>query len=497
MARVKEITTMCKAGQVQEAYELAKADLELYPTDSWVQREVAWALYYLMKGDADTGNFQSLIMHLDELKALHLLSIPADNMIFEQVLFKIAGLIKHHLAPTDVDTPAKLSTIFSKLKDYTFEPSRGYSFLLQSVIKCGNWAELADFIDWWDLSNLSQEDYSPYKMENGKQIMSLAERSFIAQSKALLLQKDLGRIEEFLPKLDDLMNDHPEMTYPGYFYGKLLLSLGSTPEEALKVIIPFARKKATEFWVWQLLSDVFTSEPEKQMACLLRATHCHTQESFLGKVRVKLATLYIQRNMLDYAKFQIDKVTQCYLLHGWHVPKEIDCWTNQPWINSMPPNGRDPINYQDITNDILCEGTEEAIAIVTFVDQKTQKAYMIYGQEKRMTQKLRIKVGPGSVLKINYITDGDRHPKVLNACKASFPPNLSYAKVIDGKIKKREEWAFAFIHYDNKKCFVPPRVVSKYGVVDDQEVKCLIVYDYDKGKESWNWVCLSINIKNA
>lgn len=487
---------MCKAGQVQEAYELAKADLELCPTDPWVHREMAWALNYQMKGDADTGNYQSLIAHIDELKALDLLSIPADNIVYENVLFKIAGLIKHHVAPTDVDTPAKLSTIFSKLRDYTFEPSKGYSFLLQSVIKCGSWAEMADFIDWWNLGNLTQEDYTPFKTENGRQLMSVAERAFIAQSKALLLLKDLGRIEEFLPKLDDLMNAHPEMTYPGYFYGKLLLSLGSTPEEALKVIIPFARKKATEFWVWQLLSDVFTSEPDKQLACLLRAVHCRTQENFLGKVRIKLATLYIQRNMLDHAKFQIDKVTQCYLSQGWHVPYEVDCWIHQSWINSVTPIGSDSIDYQGITNDILCEGTEEAIAIVTSVDQKTQKVYMIYGQEKKMSQRLRLKVGPGTVLKINYIIDGDGRPKVLYAGKAQFPTDLSYAKVVDGKIKKRDEWSFAFMHYDNKKCFVPPKVVSKYEVVDGQEVKCLIVYDYDKTKETWRWVCLSINNKS-
>ena len=89
MATIKEITSMCKAGQVQEAYELAKADLELYPTDPWVHREMAWALNYLMKGDADTGNYQGLIAHIDELKTLDLLSIPEDNILFENVLFKI------------------------------------------------------------------------------------------------------------------------------------------------------------------------------------------------------------------------------------------------------------------------------------------------------------------------------------------------------------------------------------------------------------------------
>lgn len=495
MATIKEITTMCKAGQIQEAYELAKTDLEQFPTALWVHREMAWALNYQMKNDADIGNYQSMITHIDELKALNLLSIPADNILFDNVLFKIAGLIYHHVVPTDVNTPAKLSTIFSKLKDYTFSPSKAYSFLLQSVIKCGSWTETADFIDWWNLSNLTQEDYKPYKAANGKQIMSVAERAFIAYSKALLLLKDLGRIEKFLPKLDNLMNTHPEMTYPGYFYGKLLLSLGSTPEEALKVIIPFARKKATEFWVWQLLSEVFTNEPDKQLACLLRAVHCHTQESFLGKVRIKLASLYIQRNMLDYAKFQIDKVTQCYLSQGWHVPYEIDCWIHQPWINLVTPNSSDPIDYLSITNDILCEGTKEAIAIVTFADQKTQKAYMIYGQEKRMSQKLRLKVGEGTVLKINYIIDSNGHPKILNANKAKVPTDLSYAKFIDGKIKKREEWDFAFVHYDNKKCFVPSKVVRKYRVVDGQDVNCLIVCDYNKGKKTWNWVCLSMKSK--
>lgn len=33
MANVRDITTMCKEGQVQEAYNLAKADLAAIPTD--------------------------------------------------------------------------------------------------------------------------------------------------------------------------------------------------------------------------------------------------------------------------------------------------------------------------------------------------------------------------------------------------------------------------------------------------------------------------------
>lgn len=493
MAKLREIIDLCKAGQIQEAYQLAKADLDAVPTDPWNHRKLAWVLNYLMKEDAETGNYLDLIAHLDELKTLDQLSIPQDNILFDNILFKIGSFVNKHAAPTDIDTPAKLSTFFLKLRDYSFEPSKGYSFLLQSFIKCSGWQEMADFLDWWNLDNLTVEDYTPFKMNNGKTIMSLAERAFIAKSKALLRLNDLGRIEEFLPEMDTLMEKHPEMTYPGYFYGKLLLSLGSNADEALKVIVPFARKKATEFWVWQLLSDVFVNEPDKQLACLLRAVHCHTQESFLGKVRIKLAQFYIQQNRQDLAKYQIDKITQCYLSQGWHLPGEVDRWVHEPWINNVVSSNQDPVNYQAITDAILCEGSEEAIAIVTHVDQNTHRATLIYGMKKRMTQKLRIKIAPGAVLKINYILDSGGNPRVLSAGKTQFSSNLDFAKVVDGLVMKRDEWAFAFLHYNNEKAFISPNTLKKYNVSDGELVKALVVFDFNPKKDKWDWTCVSIN----
>lgn len=298
MANVKDVTTMCKAGQVQAAYDLAKTDLTAMPSDVWNQRAVAWALYYMIKADSEIGDYAKLLEHIDELKSLDQLTIAHDSMIFDNVQFQIANFVKNHVFLTDIEASSKLSTLFSKLKDYEFKPSFGHSFLLQAILKFENWHEMSDFFDWWNLDNLTTKDYEPYINPKGQKMMTLAERAFIANSKALLRLNDLGRIEEFLPKLDNLMNNHKEMMCPGYFYGKLLLALGSNSDEALKVIIPFARKKATEFWVWQLLSDVFTDDEHKQLACLLRAVHCRTQETFLGKVHIKLANLYIKRGLL-------------------------------------------------------------------------------------------------------------------------------------------------------------------------------------------------------
>ena len=492
MANVKDITTMCKAGQVQQAYELAKADLAAMPTDVWTQRAVGWALYYMIKSDSETGDYARLLEHIDELKSLDQLTIANDSMIFDNVQFQIANFIKNRIHLTDIEASSKLSVLFSKLKDYEFKPSRGHSFLLQTILKFENWPEIADFFDWWNLDNLTQEDYTPYINQKGQKMMTLAERAFIANSKALLRLNDLGRIEEFLPKLDNLMNNHKEMMYPGYFYGKLLLALGSNGDEALKVIIPFARKKATEFWVWHLLSDIFTNEEEKQLACLLRAVHCRTQETFLGKVHIKLATLYIKRGLLNSARFHIDVVTRCYASQGWRLPNEIDCWIHQPWINSTTPDHKDPIDYMSITDAILCDGAEESIAVVTYVEQNTHNSFIIYGKEKRTVQKFRFKVNVGKTLRLHYITDSEGRMKVLSSMSVHLPSDLDYAKCVEGKIEKRDDKEFAFLKSGSVKCFVSSNIVRKYDLKNGDKVKSLIVYDYNKKKEAWNWVCVNI-----
>ena len=459
-----------------------------------IQQQAGWALYYLIKADADAGKYDALVTHLNKLKSLDQLTMEQDSMIFDNMLFAVCKYIKNNVFLNDPSSPSRLSEIFNQLKDYQFNPSRGYSYLLQNHLKFVDfWNEIADFFEWWNLDNLTQEDYTPFENQKGQKMMTLAERAFIANSKALLKLKDLGRIEEFLPKLDTLMSIHPEMTYPGYFYGKLLLSLGDNEEEALKVVIPFARKKSTEFWVWQLLSDVFAHDQEKQLACLLRAVDCKTKETFLGKVRIKLADYYVRNQQYDKARFHIDKVTRCYVEQGWKLPNEINYWMHEPWLNTTIPNGDTGMDYKAITDAILCEGTEEAIAIVTYFDQQSKRVSMIYGWQKRLSQKLRIKVGPGAVLKINYILEADGKPKVLNAVKGTFSNNLQFAKVVQGTISKRDDKLFAFLKTGTQDYFISPATVQKYHITNGDVVKALAVYDFDRKKETWNWICISIN----
>lgn len=532
---------MCKAGNIQAAYDLAKADKASMPTYPWIEEEIGWVLYYMIKADrasnnfeklgehkdefyslkllapanykflhtlvqreigwfvyyqikddSEAGNYHDLITHLDGLKQLDLLDVNNDHMIFDNVQLQVANFVKHHILLTDMGAHAKLSAFFLRLRDYKFNPSVGHAFLLQTFIKFENWPEMADFFDWWNLDNLSAQDYTPFINQKGQKMMTLAERAFISNAKALLKLNDRARIKGFLPKLDKLINDHGEMMYPGYFYGKLLLALGSNLDEALKVIIPFARKKMTEFWVWQLLSDVFIDDEEKQLTCLLRAVHCRTQESFLGKVRVKLAACYIKRQQLNAARYHIDAVLRCYTSQGWRIPYAVEEWTHQPWFHASTPDGSDPVDYMSVTDAILCEGAEECTAVVTYVNQTSHKVFLIYGYKKRMAQRLRLKVRVGMILKLLYVTEQDGNIKVLSAAEAQLPDNLNYAQCVDGTIDKREDREFAFLKAGPIRCFVAPDVVKKHNLRRGDSVKGLLAYDYDKKKDAWNWVCVTL-----
>ena len=264
MATVKELTTMCKAGHITEAYELALSDFSSNSTNIWFQRGMGWTLYYFIKADVEEKKTIDMFAKLDEFSKLNLLTMQADSLVFNNILWKLAEFVKV-LPKENVEC---LDYIFSFVKGYTFTPFNGYSYFLKVCLHFDSWDKLVQFFEWWNLDNLLPEDFKEFKTDSGKKIMSLAEQVYIAYSKALLRLNDKQKIQEFVPKLEKLMESHPEMMYPGYFCGKLMLALETDKNEALKIVMPFIRKKKNEFWAWQLVSDIYQFDQQMQLACL-------------------------------------------------------------------------------------------------------------------------------------------------------------------------------------------------------------------------------------
>ena len=113
MATVKEITSMCRAGQIQEAYDIAISDLEAGPNNAWAQREVAWAIYYKMKGYAENGNYDQLMEHLDKLQSLNMLTVEDDSIIFENIVRAYGGYFRSSFFLNDHEKKVANSYIMS------------------------------------------------------------------------------------------------------------------------------------------------------------------------------------------------------------------------------------------------------------------------------------------------------------------------------------------------------------------------------------------------
>jgi len=493
MATIKEITTMCRNGNVVDAYNLAKADYDAAPQNVWAQREMGWALYYLLKEDLENQSIQEFFVHLEELLALDLLSMPEDSLIYDNVLWKLTEYIK----TIPIDKNEEIEKVFHLINKIAFTPSKGYSYLLKLVMKFENWNGLIDFIEWWNLDNLMDEDYKPFQLENGRTIMSFAEQAYIAYSKVLLKLNDKEKIQAFLPKIEKLMDDYPEMLYPGYYCGKLMLALGAEREEALRIILPFVRKKKADFWVWQLLSELYTNDSDTQLACLLRAIHCRTQEAFLGKVRLKLVSIYVSRNDYPRAKYHLDQITRCYVKQGWHLPYEAQNWMRGAWIQNTQADSSDGIEYKRYTDAILSQGANESIAIVTYIDTAKKRVSVIFGKEMRKSihlSEIQSKVKVGSILKLTWFPKNDKDITIIgaNILNELTGSEQSYAKQLEGKVSKKENQPFAFVKKDSFNCFVKPDDVQNYNLKDKEQVSVLAVLDYNKKKEAWTWTCVSI-----
>lgn len=481
-ASIKEVNEKFKNGCYEDAWSLATSDWQANPNDVWEQRKMGWAVFYMLKRDADLQDFDLYLDHLGIFQSLGLLSATTDNMIMSNLPWAITEFSF---------TDAQCDEVFDVIKTIDFPSSNGYSRLLNVFLKHKNWPGLGAFIEWWNLSKLNPDDYKPFVMKNGRQIMSLAEQAYIAYARCLLQSRDLQEIRNFIPKLESLGDNYPDMNYPGYFVGKLLLASGAEEERLLEEIVPFVRRKSREFWTWQMLSEVFEPDDEAHLACLLRAVHCGAKEEFLGQVRTELMKIYLSRGDYARAKYNLDIVIKTYLSRGWKTPNVLQDALHEPWTKTARPDASDPIDFLSITNNIFLNDLPEHHAVVVNVNTERKNVQLVYGIRQRASVKFNrigYKAKVGDVLSIRFDKVEDGKMNLLSARKLKEYDNLPFWKKVSGKVQIREGNVFGFMN----DMFISPMLVSNYKLRDGDEIDAMAVYDFNLKKSNWNWEVINI-----
>lgn len=403
------ITQLRREGKLEEAYLLGRQLLERKPSDLYIHRALAWVLYEQSKAAVINNNNPPVL--LEKMKETGSLMMGAsEDILWKSYLFLWGKYLRglHGQQPQAINQAIR--SFFTALSPLPLtRAGEGYSFLLSALLthkKELSPALIIEFIDWWDLGHLSDTDFQPPPLPDGKRNgMALAERAYIAYAAALeaLIGNNPAaaqaqwreRLQAFLPKLKQLTSQQPTYLYPPYFLGKLLLLQGDRAQ-ALQYFIPFAIGKQRDFWVWDLLSELYPPTSDQQIACLCRALLCKTDAIFLVKVRQKLVKLLLQRQAYPEARAEVDQLRAAYTRKGYPLPPAVKKWENEDWYTSAQAGKNNNQYYRQYQAQaealLLSELPKQEVVVLAFdytnkqldcidaAGQRTQVKY--FGKEK-------------------------------------------------------------------------------------------------------------------
>lgn len=491
----KEVKELRKSGKLEEAINLAQQDLEKEPSNIWNKRSIAWVYHDYLKKYSSIENFDRFVEYLEKLKSLEL--PEEEKMIFDTCVYQV-GKILFALSRVENIDYSKINILFELVTNFHLtKPSESYSFLYKAFHKgYKNWSNYLQFADWWDFSNFRSQDYLSEEFK-GKKIMSIVEQAYIAYSKKLLDGEVInkGHAQYFITKLDLLIKNHPEYQYPLYFKAKLLLAIGDNTN-MLSAFLPFAKKKRNDFWVWELLADVFPKEDERKFASLCKALSLKSPDDFLINTRQKITSLLIDKKLFNEAKTEIIKILSTRNDNNWRIPQQVQQWTKEQWYKSAISysdnkglynrysNKAEEILFQDIPEEtVAIEFVNNNKNILSFIKDKSKYGFFKYSS---FLEKPEI----GDHLQVRLQGDGkDGYYKVLTVKKITGEIKSQAIRTFKGKLKLIKPNNFGFAD----DVFIDPKTIAENNLEDNQEIKGKAILTFKKKKNEWGWKVIGID----
>ncbi|MGV8964387.1 MAG: DUF7017 domain-containing protein [Candidatus Saccharimonadaceae bacterium] len=498
----KEIKELRQSGKLDEAHAMAKAELDAAPDDIWAKRNMSWVLYSQM--DKSVGELSIFTGKLNELKALNL---PAtEEMLFDNISIVIAKAVRQ-ITSKDPINYTQVRLLFENIKILPLiKPSKWYSVLFQAFHKAFKETDsYTEFADWWDFSNFMPEDYQKDKMPDGKEVMAIAEQGYIAYAKHILpKQTQHGEVifyrekaEEFLPLLVQIAEKYPHFQYPAYFQAKLLLALGDR-EDILAALLPFAKKKKNDFWVWEIMSEAFSHDEDKVFAFYCKALSCHSPEEMLISLRQKMAALFIKRQMFNEARTEIDLLLAARNAKNYRIPTEVIQWQSQEWYKAAITsrnNMSQYAKYADFADEFLFGDVPEETVIVEFVNSDRKILNFIASENKHgffKYERFLKNVAIGDILKVRFQSGTNEGLYLVHTAIKATDDDFrnQFFKEVEGDVRIGDGKSFGFL----KDIFIHPSIVTKHKLVNGTYLKGHAIKTYNSEKKQWGWKILEIQL---
>jgi hypothetical protein len=161
----KEIKELRQAGKLEEAYAMAKAELDADVSNIWGKRNLSWVLYAQL--DEQVANLDSFLFKINEVKELDL--PKSEEMFFENISIVISKAARSITQEITFDIN-KIHRLFDSIKELSINRnSKWFSVLFNALhkgMKDSN--RYLEFADWWNFKNFRSEDFQKEKLPNGK-----------------------------------------------------------------------------------------------------------------------------------------------------------------------------------------------------------------------------------------------------------------------------------------------------------------------------------------
>jgi hypothetical protein len=259
----------------------------------------------------------------------------------------------------------------------------------------------------------------------------------------------------------------------------------------LDSLLPFARKKRGEFWVWQVLAEAFSDDHEKVFACYCKALSCKSPEEMLVGLRQKTAAILISKNLYNEARTEIDLLVKARTEHEFKIPSEVTAWQLQEWYKNAKPsksNGEFYGQYTFIADSLLFTDTPEESVIVEFVNSDKKILNFIASESKfgffkydRFLKDVKI----GDVLKVRFQSGTQEGIYLVYTVAKSEDESFRnlYLKAIEGAVKIPAGKPFGFLD----QAFIHPALVSKMKLTDGLHIKASAIKTYNQERKQWGW----------
>ena len=300
---ITDAKALSKAGRHHDAVSLYRTAIKNFPNDLEIHESLGWELY-------KTGKEIFSTEKIDVFKAKQLLN--------EYIKLKN-------------ERPSLLHSLFLRYADKLIG-SEGFN--------------LVAFLRFWNLDNLTRDDYESYQSGNGKTYPSVAEKVIQHAAKDALSKNIADDMEYILSHINNAIKAFPENFWLTYYKAKLLLGVQKN-REANEFAISVVKAKLNDYWAWDLLAEtLINSEKEKAFACYCKALLCKSELKFLANVRMKFADILLQKSLYSEAKYEIDQAIKSREQEGWKLTEKQLQFQVAQWYQSTNATSTNRELYQ-------------------------------------------------------------------------------------------------------------------------------------------------------